>query len=274
MIFNKYLLINIYKRNINTETLQKLMQNIIENKTLSTVETTVKNKDFIEKIEKLKDKTEIKVDTEQFESIHENLNQSLNIIKELRVNFRNIKENSSKIELKIDEKNAVLESNNLDTLNNQYENIREISTVNNTILNEKNLNLENDLNFLEKISNTKKSIFDVSWLQPFFDFYNNNSTLVLTIGSGIVLGGIWYMNNIGMINIGSLLTRLGINLLNNVNRESAPVTQPITIINQQPSLPENNRRITNGFFRELGKKVLELMDVFIDNLKKNKIKYK
>lgn len=46
----------------------------------------------------------------------------------------------------------------------------------------------------------------------YLDFMHNHSTLVLTIGSGLVIGGMWYMNNVGAINIGSLLTRLGIQI--------------------------------------------------------------
>lgn len=85
------------------------------------------------------------------------------------------------------------------------------------------------------------------------------------------MGGIWYLNNVGIINIGSLLTRLGIQIFtgngnnNQNNVQPPPITLPTT---------SNESEIGRGFFRQLGQKVLTLLDVFIENLKNKKQKYK
>lgn len=78
------------------------------------------------------------------------------------------------------------------------------------------------------------------------------------------------------INIGALLTRLGIRIFANNNSNQIPQTvntSPIVINNIIPS-GNTNRSIGQGFFRQLGVKVLELLEVFIENMKNKKQKYK
>ena len=114
---------------------------------------------------------------------------------------------------------------------------------------------------------------------------HNHSTLVLTIGSGLVMGGMWYMNNIGYINIGSLLTRLGIQIFSGT---SAQNSGSITIPGFSPSESTGNihrnqvvegnnneaSEIGRGFFRQLGEKVLKLIDALIVKMESKQQKYK
>ncbi len=78
------------------------------------------------------------------------------------------------------------------------------------------------------------------------------------------------MNNVGMINIGSLLTRLGLQIFSNPTNQQTPI-----VITSGTS--ENIGRtgdISRSFFRELGAKVLKLIDVLIAKMESKSQKYK
>lgn len=262
----------MYKRCINTQELQSLMLKIIENKTLQKTTKSISKDEFYNKMINLKEKVNLTTNTQKYETIEENLKESREILNDLSEIFRNIKRKTVKIDIEIKQGDILEAENKLDTLNTSLKNARDINLDNNILL-ENTQEIMIEVEKYEKIvSNSKKSIWDISWLNPFIDFYNNNSRLVLTIGAGLVIGGTWYLNNVGIINIGSLLTRLGINLW-------GTSTQPqpnITIINQQPSQSNSNseRAVTTGFFREVGKRLLTLIDIFIEKLKEGKTKYK
>jgi hypothetical protein len=102
----------------------------------------------------------------------------------------------------------------------------------------------------------------------------NHSTLIFTVSSGMLLGGILFLNSFGYINIGSLLTRLGINLFNtnsNIPQSTSTTSNPIHITIENPQ--NNERQISSGFFRELGKKLLVVIDLYIEKLKDKRQKY-
>jgi hypothetical protein len=101
---------------------------------------------------------------------------------------------------------------------------------------------------------------------------HNHSTLIFTVGSGILLGGILYLNSFGYINIGSLLSRIGINLFNtNIPQSSSTNVNPIHITIDNTG--NNTREVASGFFRELGKKLLVVIDLYIEKLKDKRQKY-
>jgi uncharacterized protein YqgV (UPF0045/DUF77 family) len=283
---NNYLkgMLKVYKRNINTEALYNLMERINNNKTLQKATKNVSKEEFLEKMNKLKEKAEVKIETKSYETIQENLNESLRVMKELNAIFEKIKEKSMKIDIKIEKEQELIQENKLDTLNKGLKNIRELTVDQNNILKGDNTLIKDAEEFKNSASFIRKSILDVEWLQPFLDFMHNHSTLVLTIGSGLVMGGMWYMNNVGYINIGSLLTRLGIQIFSPAAQNSPQMSAPsITLSSETPRVNsigtvagESNEAssIGRGFFRQLGEKVLKLIDALIVKLESKQQKYK
>lgn len=276
------ILIKIYKRNINTDVLYNAMQKI-QNNTILQQAKSIKKEEMLEKMAKLKEKVEIKKDIKSYETIQENLNESLRIMKELNKNFKNIKEKSINIEIKVEDTQNIIKQDKIDNLNNNINYNKDVKANLEITINNKNQILENNETIDITSSKLNKSIFDIDWLQPFLDFMHNHSTLVLTIGSGLVMGGMWYMNNIGYINIGSLLTRLGISIFApNSSQNSGSITMPgssnsgiITIpsVSNSGNTP-NSEEIGRGFFRQLGEKVLKLIDALIVKLESKQQKYK
>lgn len=280
------LIIRIFKRKINTEILYNAMQKM-ENNAILQQGKNIKKEDFIEKMNKLKEKIEIKNETKSYETIQENLNESLRIMKELNTNIKKLKEKSINIEVKIEEKLDTIDKINVEKLNINNKGLQDIKIINKKL--EKNdTDFEQvDIENIKISENAKKSILDIEWLQPFLDFMHNHSTLVLTIGSGIVMGGMWYMNNIGYINIGSLLTRLGIQISSPTAPNSAPSINLSSLssgdtgytprVNQTGTVATETNdasSIGRGFFRQLGEKVLKLIDALIIKLESKQQKYK
>lgn len=261
----------IYKRHINTDKLQELMSQILKNKTL---ENTKNVNEFLEKMNKLKEKIEVKIETKNYETIQDQLKESINEIRHLREQFKNIREKSINIDIKVEEKLEKLDKIKLEELNINNKSLQDIKIIDKKLGDNYGALEKVDEIVIKNSENIKKSIFEIEWLQPFFDLMNNHSTLVLTIGSGLIMGGMWYLNNVGYINIGSLLTRLGINIFANNNNNSIPQaasTSPIVINNV---IENTERSIGQRFFRQLGVKVLELLDVFIEKMKNKQQKYK
>jgi hypothetical protein len=83
------------------------------------------------------------------------------------------------------------------------------------------------------------------------------------------MGGMWYMNNIGYLNIGSLLSRLGITIW--AGKTGATIERGLENVVAKSN--ENNN-ITRGFFRQLGERVLEIIDIYIEKMKEKRQKYK
>lgn len=82
------------------------------------------------------------------------------------------------------------------------------------------------------------------------------------------------MNSVGIINIGSLLAKLGITIFSgNSSQNSNMLTRPIEIT-QPISQNQSNNEIGRGFFRQLGQKVLELIDIYIERMKDKRQNYK
>ena len=81
-----------------------------------------------------------------------------------------------------------------------------------------------------------------------------------------------------------MLARLGITIFsNNGNNQNANL-QPSNLSNSNIELPSSmevsNRlntlesQVSHGFFRQLGKKVLEILDIYIEKMKSRKQSYK
>jgi hypothetical protein len=277
------LLIKIYKREINTEVLYNAMQKMQNNSIIQQTKS-IKKEEFLEKMNNLKEKVEIKVNVEKYETIQENLNESLKIMKELNKNFKELKKNSINIEVQVKNEDIKIDKADINILNvkNKY---YQDNKVMDEILEEKYDKIK-DINekILENKQSLNKSILDIEWLQPFLDFMNNHSTILLTIGSGLVMGGMWYMNNVGFINIGSLLTRLGIQIFSPTAQNSQNLSAPsITLSSETPRVNQigtvtggvnDATEIGRGFFRQLGEKVLKLIDALIVKIESKQQKYK
>jgi uncharacterized protein YqgV (UPF0045/DUF77 family) len=276
------LLIKIHKREINTDVLYNAMQKI-QNNPIMQQGKSIKKEDFIEKMAKLKEKIEIKNETKSYETIQENLNESLRIMKELNANFKILKEKSLNIDIKVEEKLDTIDKINIDKLNINNKGLQDIKIIDKK-LNNNYIDLEQvDQEAIKISKNIKKGIFDIEWLQPFLDFMHNHSTLVLTIGSGLVMGGMWYMNNVGYINIGNLLTRLGIQIFSPTAQNNPNSAPSIALSSETPRVNpigtvagESNdaSSIGRGFFRQLGEKVLKLIEALIVKLESKQQKYK
>ena len=267
----------ISKRFINTTTLKEILSDLAINKNFYNLKGKINNSDLTNHYNKLLEKN-IKIDKKEFDytNIEQNLKESEQLLNKVSEEFNKVKGNMQKIDIEVKEVNVKSDNMVIDNLNS-------LNKTNQKSIESNNLQEINKEDSIEKVNNVftiepsyKKSMYEIEWLQPFFDFMHNHSTLVLTIGSGLIMGGMWYLNNVGYINIGSLLTRLGIRIFSNNNTNQTPQiinTSPIVINNIIPS--ENRERaIGQGFFRQLGVKVLELLDIFIENMKNKKQKYK
>lgn len=86
------------------------------------------------------------------------------------------------------------------------------------------------------------------------------------------------MNNVGYINIGSLLTRLGIQIFSPAASTISNSAPSITLSSEGSSrvnqINNDATEIGRGFFRQLGEKVLKLIDALIIKLESKQQKYK
>jgi hypothetical protein len=86
----------------------------------------------------------------------------------------------------------------------------------------------------------------------------------------------WYINSRG-INVGAILSNLGLNIYSNLWGKDSLVPSNISTTNLELPLSEpiNNQNIisTHGFFRQLGKKLLEMLDLYIEKMKDKRQKY-
>lgn len=272
MKFRKNILLKTYKRYINTKVLREAL---IDMTASSISNRTTSLKQDIFRLETLEVKAETTVNNNIIhEDILTNILESEKILENLRKDLDLIKKTQLNLNIKVENADILQKENIINNLNDKvgYYQAEETHVISSTNMDSRLLNRLNNTDII--ISNTNKSIWDVSWLQPFFDFMHNHSTLVFTVGGGMLLGGMLYLNSFGIINIGSLVTRLGLNLF---GTSTSTVSQPINSnpININIQNPENNvRQISSGFFKELGKKLLEVIDLYIEKLKDGRIKYK
>ncbi len=211
----KSLVINlckIYKRHINTELLRRVLLDLATDKEFFNIKGKVSVDDLTNASNKLNNKIKIDKKDLDFTNIETNLKESERLLNEVNSKFQEIKGKNAKMDVEIKEIKIKSDDINIDNLNNNNKLNQNYLKEQNMIQQDNILNQESIESVQKNASTIRKSILDVEWLQPFLEFMNNHSTLVLTIGSGIVMGGMWYMNNTGMINIGSLLTRLGIQI--------------------------------------------------------------
>lgn len=264
----------IFKRHINNDRLKDFLFDLSIDRKYYNIKGKVNNDDLINSINKLNDKKNVIIDKTEldFSNIEQNLKESERLLNTIEKEFSKIKGNNNKIDIEVKEVKIKSDNINIKDLNNQN-NLNQDFIKKQEILNQDNTIIQENLDYSNKItSNINKSIWDISWLEPFMNFMKVNSSLILTIGGGIIIGGMWYFNNMGYINIGSLLTRLGIRLFANTP-QIQPTTNTIEIRNV-PVQPNTANEIGHGFFRQLGVKVLELIDIFIEKMKDKRQKYK
>ena len=280
MLINKLYIINfslnkVFIRGINNAYLKKALGDLTE----LNVNKFKLDKDIniaLEKINNIEIQQSIKQEPLIYEDILKNLEESENLLNKVKDNLNIAKENSFNITLKVEDINNTVKNDKIINLNNK-KNYYKDDNLNLELNKQDNLSLDtNNDNIQNSIYTVKKGIFDVEWLKPFIDFIHNHSSLVLTIGGGLIMGGMWYMNNVGYINIGSMLTRLGIKIFSNNsnisnNNIELPSIQSIEVENRLNVL-EN--QVGHGFFRQLGVKLLEILDVYIEKIKNKKQSYK
>lgn len=271
MILKEYSLLKIYKRNINTKVLREALFDMA---TSSGSNKSENIKEELFKLDTIEAKTIEKPDNKVYEDILQNIQESENLLDVVREKLVLAKKNELNLNIKVEEVDVSTDKKVIVNLNDKIEFFKDKRIFSETKVNDNGsiINTINERN--ELISNTKKNIYDINWLQPFFDFMHNHSTLVFTVGSGILLGGILYLNSFGYINIGSLLTRIGINLFNtdtNLPQSSSTNVNPIHITIENTG--NNTREVASGFFRELGKKLLVVIDLYIEKLKDKRQKY-
>lgn len=271
MIYKAPILLKTYKRYINTKVLREALVDM----NISSASNKLENiKDNLFKLETIEVKTETKPDTTVYEDVLQNIRESENYLEIVRENLVLTKKNQLNLEIKVVE---VKDLNGKEVINNLNDKTVFFRDEKSLLENVPKDNVDT-INFMNKnneiIVNTNKSIWDISWLQPFFDFMHNHSTLVFTVGGGMLLGGMLFLTNFGYINIGSLVARLGLNLFNTSlpQQVSNPLPPSINITVENPQ--NNVREISSGFFRELGKKLLVVIDLYIEKLKDNRLKYK
>lgn len=270
--------LKIFKRNINNTFLKNTLKELLSIKNNNTeLDTKIENNLFQMQMGDIKNVT--KENFIVYEDIQKNLEESEKLLNNVHEKLKITKATVSNLNIKIENIDNIAEKSKINNLNNNLS----FHKDNNIMLegskkNQMDINLNNE--YLENTAlNIKKSIFDISWLQPFLDFMHNHSTVVLTIGSGLIMGGMWYMNNVGIINIGSLLSRLGIQIFSsNPEMLSQSVAAPSAYSTPLVVDTETEARIarleSSSFFRQLGKKMLSLLDVLIERLKDKRQKYK
>lgn len=270
-----------YIRKINTSVLQNLLLDLATDKEYFYIKGKVSVDALTNASNKLNNKIEIDKKELDYKNIEENLKESERLLNDIQSKFEKIRGNNHKMDIEIKEIKIKSDDINIENLNNNNILNQNYIKEQNIIKQDNILNQESIESVQKNASTIRKSILEVEWLQPFLEFMNNHSTLVLTIGSGLVMGGMWYMNNIGIINIGSLLARLGIRIFSglsgsgsntggeNIYRGESNITLP-----GQANGERITNRVATGFFRELGAKVLSLIDIMIERLKENKQKYK
>lgn len=277
MIYKTNFLLKTYKRYINTKVLREALSDMTAS---STTSKSQKLKEDIFRLDTMQAKTEtIEKNNQVHEDILTNIQESENLLRNLREDLDLIKKTQLNLNIKVEKVETIHTEKIIDNLNDKTQYFSEKRNF-------MEINVEDALNFtsndntsINLANNIRKSVFDISWLQPFADFMHNHSTLVFTVGGGMLLGGILFLSNFGPINIGSLLARIGISLFGASSNSSIvqPVnSNPIHITIESSNIsPENNtRQISSGFFKELGKKLLEMIDLYIEKLKDGRTKYK
>jgi len=274
MIFRTNILLKTYKRNINTKVLREALFDMNISSTSNKSENI---KEDLCKLETLEVKAESIVNHNIIhEDILTNIYESEKILENLREDLDLVKKTQLNLNIKVEEVAVSNEKKILINLNEKVGFFNEERAFGKNILNDNENFIDTINERSHSINNINKSLWDLPWLQPFFDFIHNHSTLVFTVGGGMLLGGVLFLSNFGYINIGSLLTRIGINLFSsNTATVPQPInSSPININIQNPNSENNVREISSGFFRQLGKKLLEVIDLYIEKLKDGRAKYK
>lgn len=265
MIFKQNILLKTYKRYINTKILHEALLDMNAFSVSNKSENIKENLFYLETIEG--------PDNKVYEDILQNIQESENLLSIVRDNLILSKKNELNLNIKVEEVVISNDKKIITNLNDKASYFKDERDFIEITLDDVTNFSDNTNTAINILNNTRKNLWDIAWLQPFFDFMHNHSTLVFTVGGGMLPGGILYLNNFGLINIGSLVTRLGLNLFNSSLPQSTSTNvNPIhiTVENSQ----NNVREISSGFFRELGKELLVVIDLYIEKLKDNRMKYK
>lgn len=158
--FYSLLIIKMYKRNINTEVLYNAMQKMQNNPIIQQTQS-IQNEEFLEKMEKLKEKIEIKSNTKSYETIQENINESLKIMKELNSNFKKIKEKSLNIDIKIQNEDKKIDKIDIDILNVKNKYYQDNKIIDEMLVEKYDKVKDINEKILENRHSIKKSIFDI-----------------------------------------------------------------------------------------------------------------
>lgn len=246
--FNELRKLTQFTRDVNNQILKEFNAESLEDVSKRTEEALC--------FDEIELKTDIKI--ENLDDISQNIKDT-NLFLEKTKELLFLAKNNNNLEVIINEVSTSL-NNNIQI----NETILEDNLVLRNVANEEvNLNLlevTNKLNLLKKGNLSKFT----DYIYSLHDMLNLPGKLVLyTVGSGIVLYGAY--------KLGSGVLKLFDFRSNN----SSVQPQPITIINQQPSLTlsensnQNNRSNNEGFFKQVGDRVLKLLDIII-----NKYQYK
>lgn len=150
-----------YTRQINTDKMYELMEKMAQNNTLQKAHKSVSNDEFLEKMQKLKEKVEIKTEFKKYDTIKENLSESLNTMKELRENFKILKEKSAKIDIKVKNEDQKIDKTNIDILNEKNKIYQDNKVIDQMLEEKYDKVKEINEKIIENRLNVKKSIFDI-----------------------------------------------------------------------------------------------------------------
>lgn len=275
LTFYNKLNIKTFKRLINNEHLKATLIDMSQNRKFN-----IEGKSKVEvneALSKLELKQNMKQDPIMYDDIIKNLQESefyLNNVKD-KLKIAKEKHLNITIELKDNEKN--IKNIKLDGLNKELKNIRDINTDDEIILNNSKIITDKMEIYQEKISNVKKGLFDFEWLNVIIDFMKSHSSLILTISSGLIIGGMWYVNSRG-IDLGAMLGRLGLSIYSNFSGNTMSHSNisntNIELPSSVSSTTQNQVAVTaHGFFRQLGVKILEILDIYIEKMKDKRQKY-
>lgn len=276
-IINLYNKLNIitFKRYINNEHLIATLKDMSQNRKFNIEGKS--NTNINDALDKIEIKTIYKQDPYIYDDIVENLKESELLLGNIKNKLKLAKEKSLDITLDVDNINKDVKNVKILNLNNKKDFYKDNNS--NLELNKQdNLGLEaNNENIQNTIFNVKKGIFDFDWFHTFIDFMKSNSSLILTISSGLIIGSMWYVNSRG-IDVGAMLGRLGLNIYSNLSGSSVSHSN---ISNTNLELPlsattTHNHQVAvtaHGFFKQLGSKILEILEIYIEKMKDKRQKY-
>lgn len=248
--FNELRKLTQFTRDVNNQILKEFNAESLEDVRKRTEEALC--------FDEIELKTDIKI--ENLDNISQNIKDTKIFLEQISIISKNIKKQANDLDVKIVEINDKNSEDNFIILKNIKKNNDLINIEGNAISD----NIKKAESTVSKILD--KSIFSkmTDFVYSLHDMLNLPGKLVLyTVSGGIVLYGAYKLGS-GVLKFFDFRSN-----------NSSVQPQPITIINQQPSLTlsensnQNNRSNNEGFFKQVGDRVLKLLDIII-----NKYQYK